>query len=260
MAALRVAAVQHDIVWEDRESTLARLAPLVDKAVAGGAELVVLAEMFAVGFSMGVDRIAEPPDGPTTAWLVAQAEAHEVSICGSVPVQVAGAERPSNTFVLAGPDGRVERYAKRHPFSLGHENRHYSPGDRLLTVEVGGLRVSPAVCYDLRFADQFWSQGPTTDCFVVVANWPAARASHWGALLVARAIENQAWVVGVNRVGPDGNGYGHSGGTCVVDPLGRIVADAGDAEGVVVVDVDAQQVADVRHRFPFLLDRRPGAS
>jgi predicted amidohydrolase len=223
--------------------------------VPDGARLVALPETFAVGFSMAVEKVAEPPDGPTTAWLAAQAAAYGVWLCGSVPILAPGADRPRNTFVLADPDGRVERYAKRHLFSLGHEDRYYAPGDDALTLDLDGVRVSPAICYDLRFGDQFWTQGPSTDCFVIVANWPAVRQAHWRALLVARAIENQAWVVGVNRVGPDGGGYAHAGGSCVVDPLGQVVVDAGDTEGVVVADVDPHQVADVRLRFPFLADR-----
>lgn len=255
--ALRVAGVQHDIVWEDRDATLARVEPMVAKAAGEGARLVVLAEMFAVGFSMDVGKIAEPPDGPTTEWLVGQARAHGVWVCGSIPVRAEGVDRPSNTFVIAGPDGRVERYAKRHPFSLGKEDRFYAPGESVITLDLDGVRVSPAVCYDLRFANQFWAQGPSTDCFVIVANWPAMRAEHWRTLLLARAIENQAWVVGVNRVGQDGNGYPHAGGSCIVDPLGQIVADAGDTEGLIVADVDAARTAEIRDRFRFLADRRP---
>ena len=251
---MRVAAVQHDIVWEDRDATLAHLEPLVKAAAATGAALVVLPEMFAVGFSMATGRIAEATGGPTSAWLAGQASDHGVAICGSVPERAAGADRPANTFVLAEPDGTLHRYAKRHPFSFAGEDQHYVAGDATTTVEVGGARLSPAICYDLRFADQFWAQGPGTDCFVVVANWPAARRAHWRALLTARAIENQAYVVGVNRVGA-GDGIDYAGDSCIIDPLGEVLADGGAAEGCVAADVDPAVVTETRRRFPFLADR-----
>lgn len=253
---MKVAAVQHAIVWEDREATLRHVQPLVAKAVASGAELVVLPEMFAVGFSMATERIAEPPDGPTTTWLVEQASTTGAWLCGSVPITPAGAARARNTLVLAGPNGAVLRYEKRHPFSYGGEHDHYAAGDDAPTFDVAGLRVSPAVCYDLRFADQFWAQAVETDCYVVVANWPVARRSHWRTLLQARAVENQAYVVGVNRVGRSGDGLDHAGDSLVVDPTGELLVDAGEHEGVALADVDPACVADVRVRLPFLRDRR----
>ena len=252
---MRVAAIQHDIAWEDRASTLAALAPRVAQAAADGAALVVLTEMFAVGFSMATERTAEAVGGPTSTWLSDQAATHGVWIGGSVPEVEPGADRPANTFVLAGPDGTQHRYAKRHPFTYGGEDRCYRAGDHPVTVTVEGVRLSLAVCYDLRFADQFWAQAPTTDAYLVVANWPAARHHHWRALLVARAIENQAYVVGVNRVGSDGNGLAYGGGSCILDPLGAYDADAGDSDTTIAADVDPEVVAKVRARYPFLADR-----
>ena len=252
---LRVAAVQHDIVWEDRDANLAAHARRVDKAAAEGAGLVLFTETFAVGFSMATDRTAEPADGPTTAWLVEQAGNHDVWVGGSVPIRADGAHRPRNAFVLAGPGGQVHRYDKRHPFSFGREDEHFEAGDTSVTVDLGGVRSSPAVCYDLRFADQFWSQADGTDLYVVVANWPSPRQHHWRALLVARAIENQAYVVGVNRVGVDGLGVDHVGGSVIIDPMGEVLADAGADETIIVADVDPAVVADVRSRLPFLQDR-----
>ncbi len=253
---MRVAAIQHDIVWEDRDATLARLTPMVADAAGRGAELVLLPETFAVGFSMDTERTAEPVDGPTARWLGDQAAAHGLWIGGSLPERADGDELPHNVFVLAGPGGERHRYAKRHPFSYGHEDDHYARGDATITLDLGGLRLSPAVCYDLRFADQFWAQGPDTDCFVVVANWPSRRHAHWRALLVARAIENQAYVVGVNRAGTAGDGTEHSGGSCIIDPVGAVVAEAGPEETVLVAEVDPDLVAATRARFPFLADRR----
>ena len=255
---MQVAAVQHDIVWEDRAATLERIGPLVASAVEDGARLVLLPEMFAVGFSMATERIEEPVDGPTVRWLAEQAAAHGAWIGGSVPERAPGAALPSNVFVLCGPAGERHRYAKRHPFSYGGEADRFAAGHESSTVDVDGLRVTPAVCFDLRFADHFWERAEGTDCYVVVASWPARRMAHWRPLLVARAIENQAYVVGVNRVGTAGDGTGHLGGSCVIDPWGEVVADAGDGEAVVLAEVDPDVVAATRTRYPFLADRRGG--
>ena len=250
---MKVAAVQHDIVWEDRDATLARLEPLVATAATAGARLVVLTEMFAVGFTMDTARVAEPPGGPTTEWLVAQAGRHGLWICGSLPEQTG--ELPANQLVLAGPDGTVHRYAKIHPFTYSGEQRHFAAGSEHVTVDVDGLRTSLFVCYDLRFADEVWARAPDTDLYVVPANWPASRRHHWRSLLVARAIENQAYVVGVNRVG-EGGRLDYAGDSCIVDPMGEVLASASGVETVLVADVDPGVVAKTRERFPFLADRR----
>ena len=255
---LRVAAIQHDIAWEDRDATLARLVPMVADAVGQGAQLVVLPETFAVGFSMATDRVAEPADGPTARWLSDQAAAHGIWIGGSVPERAEGEQLPHNVFVLAGPAGERHRYRKRHLFTYGNEHEAFVAGDDLCTVAIGGVRCSLAVCYDLRFGDQLWAQAPATDCYLVVANWPTQRHHHWRALLLARAIENQAYVVGVNRAGTAGDGTRHSGGSCILAPRGEVLADAGEAEEILVADVDPEVVAATRERFPFIADRTSG--
>jgi predicted amidohydrolase len=244
---MKVAAVQHDIAWEDRDATLARLAPVVD---AIDADLVVLPEMFAVGFTMSRD-VAEAPDGPTTSWLRERGR----WIGGSIPVVLDGADRPSNVFTLVSPSGEAHRYAKRHPFSYAGEHEHYAPGDERLNVDVDGVRVSPFICYDLRFADAFWPVADRTDVYLVVASWPKPRRAHWRTLLQARAIENQAYVVGVNRVG-SGGGLDYVGDSCIVDPLGEVLVSAASVETVLTADVDAAVVAKVRAELPFLPDRR----
>ena len=250
---MKVAAIQHDIVWEDRDATLARLNAKVARAVEEGAHLVVLPEMFAVGFSMAPERVAEPLDGPTVLWLVHQATKHGIWIGGSVPEHDGG--MPRNVFVLVGPGGNVVRYAKVHPFTYSGEHEQYDAGDRLVTVDIEGVRTSLFVCYDLRFADEFWQLAHGTDLYVVVASWPEKRAHHWRSLLIARAIENQAYVIGCNRVG-DGDGIHYAGGSCIIDPLGEVLASEGDHEAVLFADVDAALVAKTRERFPFLRDRR----
>lgn len=252
---MNIAAVQHDIVWEDRDANFARLAPMIEAAAAQGARLVVLSEMFSTGFSMNTDLVAEPADGPSVQFLREQAARHDVWVTGSIPERPAGADRPFNQLVLAGPDGAVHRYAKIHPFGYGAEHEHYAAGDTFLTVDLEGVRCSFFVCYDLRFADEFWPLAPQTDCYVVPANWPQSRRAHWSALLRARAIENQAYVVGVNRVGAGGK-LTYVGDSVIIDPLGDELANAGDAECIVTAEVEAARVMEVRTHFPFLADRR----
>ncbi len=260
MPTLRVAAVQHDIVWNDRDANCARLAPMITHAVGAGASLVVLTETFSVGFGFDApDFTTEPEGGPSSQFLSTQARQHGVWVGGSCPEIRSDApaddQRPSNSFVLAAPDGTQHRYRKIHPFSFAGEDRFVRPGDELVTVDVDGVRVSMFVCYDLRFADEFWGLAPGTDLYVVPANWPAARRAHWTSLLRARAIENQAYVVGVNRVG-SGGGIEYVGDSQIIDPLGELLATGSRAETIVLADVSTDHVASVRDRFRFLADRR----
>ncbi len=252
---MRIAAVQHDIVWEDREANFDRLAPQVARAVGAGAELVLLTETFSTGFSM-TPGIGEPEGGPSARFLADQAAEHGIWVGGSCPEVAADGELPYNSFVLAGPDGSVHRYRKLHPFTHGGEHERFRAGEKPVTLEIGGLRITPFICYDLRFGDVFWRAAPETDVYLVVANWPAARRHHWQTLLQARAIENQAYVVGCNRVGTAGDGTAHAGDSRIVSPMGELLATAAGTETLVLADVDAAEVAATRDRFRFLADRR----
>ena len=255
---MKVAAVQHEIVWENPEATRAHIAPLVAAAAAGGARLIVLTEMFATGFSMRPERIAEPEGGPNEQFLLDQARLHDAFVIGSIAQRGADG-RHRNNAVVAAPDGAVHRYAKIHPFSYAREHLHYAAGEHPLTLDIDDLRVSVFVCYDLRFADEFWLLAESTDLYVVPANWPAPRREHWRALLRARAIENQAYVVGVNRVGSaaTADGLDYAGDSAIIDPLGRVLTEASVGETVLFADVDAQVVKQIREELPFLPDRRP---
>lgn len=251
---MKVAAIQHDIVWEQPELTRARVAPMIAHAAADGAELIVLPEMFATGFSMRPERIAEQEGGPTEHFLLTQAAEHGAVLLASIAQRGADG-RFRNNAVIASPDGSIRRYAKIHPFSFAGEHERYAAGKDFLTADICGLRVSVFVCYDLRFADEFWTLALDTDMYVVVANWPAARHEHWRALLRARAIENQAYVVGVNRVGM-AKDLPHVGGSAVIDPLGIALAEGEESPAVLLAEVEASCVAQVRADFPFLGDRR----
>jgi omega-amidase len=252
---MRFGVVQHDIVWEDRDANYARLAPQVARAAGAGAEFVLLSETFSTGFSM-TPGIGEPEDGPSAEFLRTQAARHGVWVAGSCPEIAPGSDLPFNSFVLAGPDGTVHRYRKLHPFTHGGEAERFRAGEAPVTVEVGGLRITPFVCYDLRFADVFWTAAEHTDVYLVTANWPAGRRHHWTTLLRARAVENQAYVVACNRVGTGGDGIEHAGDSLVVSPMGELLATAAGGETLVLADVDAAEVAATRARFAFLADRR----
>ena len=254
---MRIAAVQHDIAWCDREANFTHLAPMVAAAAGAGAGLVLLTETFSTGFATDRDDLGEPEGGPSATFLREQAALHGVWVGGSCPEIPAGDpdRRPYNSFVLAGPDGTTHRYRKVHPFTYGGEDRHFRAGDSFTTVIIDGLRISLFVCYDLRFADEFWELAEQTDVYLVPANWPEARRQHWMALLQARAIENQAYVVGCNRVGSGGS-LAYSGDSRIVDPLGEIMVSAAGREALLVTDLTHEHVADVRTRFRFMQDRR----
>ncbi|TFV85729.1 nitrilase-related carbon-nitrogen hydrolase [Blastococcus sp. CT_GayMR16] len=252
---MKIAAVQHDIVWEDREANFERLALQVGRAVGAGAELVLLTETFSTGFSMTAG-IGEPEGGPSSQFLADQAAEHGVWVAGTCPEVAAGEELPYNSFVLAGPEGTTHRYRKLHPFTHAGEHERFRAGEKPVTVQVGGLRITPFICYDLRFADVFWKAAPETDVYLVPANWPSPRRAHWQTLLQARAIENQAYVVGCNRVGTAGDGTEHVGDSRIVNPMGELLATAAGVETIVLADVDAAEVTATRDRLRFLPDRR----
>jgi predicted amidohydrolase len=255
---MHVVGLQSDLVWEDAVANREAFAPRVrEAAVRASGGLIVLPEMWPSGFSMHADRIAEPEAGPSERFLVELAAETGCAVAGSVAQTRDGWARPRNVFLLATPDGGVHRYAKIHPFAFGGEDRHYEPGDALVTVRVAGVRVTPLICYDLRFAEVFTARAPETDLYVVVANWPATRAAHWKALLVARAIEAQCYVLGVNRVGV-GGGLVYEGDSLLVSPEGVVLDSlAPGEEGSVEGEVDPGVVTAVRDSLPFLRDRRP---
>jgi predicted amidohydrolase len=251
---MKVAAIQHDIVWEDAQRTRARVRPMIASAAGEGAKLVVLAEMYATGFSMQPERIGEAEGGPNEQFLVAQAREHDVHVIASVAQRGADGKYRNNAIV-ATREGAVHRYAKIHPFSFAGEHERYAAGDEFLTIQLDDLRVSVFVCYDLRFADEFWALAETTDLYVVPANWPQPRHEHWRALLRARAIENQAYLLGVNRVGL-AQDLPHLGGSALIDPLGERLFEGGPDEMVLVGAAEPGRTEHIRTTYPFLADRR----
>ena len=255
---MRIALLQTDIAWEDVSENHLRAEKLLTEASRRGARLAILPEMFSTGFSMQPERVAESPGGPSEEFLRREAGRLGMWVLASVPQK--GDPLPQNVALLAAPDGSVVRYAKIHPFTFGGEHRHYAGGDRVVTASVEGVRVTPFVCYDLRFPEPFRLAARDTDLFAVVANWPDSRRVHWRLLLRARAVENQAYVAGVNRVG-DGGDLHYAGDSAAIGPLGETLAEAKEGEGETVLycDVDPETVAAARAKFPVLDDIRPEA-
>lgn len=253
---MRVALVQFDIAWEDVVENHRRVAERLERAAREGAKLALLPEMFPTGFSMDASRIAQPPGGRTETFLRERAAALSLWIIGSIPE--AGTPAPRNTALVVSPGGAVVRYSKIHPFTYAGEHRHYAAGERVVTVDVEGVRVTPFVCYDLRFPEPFRFAARETDLFAVVANWPDARREHWRTLLRARAIENLAYVAGLNRVG-EGGKLRYAGDSALIDPWGETIVEGDADDRVLVGDVDPAKVAEARTKFPVLEDVRTEA-
>ena len=252
---MKVAVIQADTEWVDRDANFAQLAPRVAAAAGNGASLVLLTEMFSTGFVVDRSDIGEPVGGVSSQFLSRMAIQHKIWIGGSCPEVAPNDPRPFNSFVLVNPEGDQHRYHKIHPFTYGGEDTYFRPGKDFVTVNVDGIRVTLFVCYDLRFADEFWKTAADTDVFLVPGNWPASRREHWMALLRARAIENQAFVIGCNRVGT-GGGLTYAGDSRVINPLGEVIAEALDQATILYADISAEEVQTVRTTFPFMQDRR----
>jgi len=249
---MKIALIQLDLAWEDVEENHRRARRRLEEAKGRGAGFALLPEMFSTGFSMDSARIAQPPGGPSDAFLRGVARELSMWILASVPE--AGEPRPRNMALLAAPDGSVSRYAKIHPFTFGGEHRVYEGGDRVLTARVGDVAVTPFVCYDLRFPEIFrHAVRKGAQLYTVIANWPEPREAHWLALLKARAIENQAFVIGVNRCGRDPK-LAYSGRGQILDPRGNVLADGGNQEGVFGAEIDPGLLLTYRKEFPALQD------
>lgn len=253
---MKIIAVQPDIVWENKAANHARVCALLDERRPERGSLVVLPEMFATGFSMNVAGITDARTRETQRFLAETARQFGVCLmAGIVSEETEG--RGRNEAVVFAPDGtEIARYCKMQPFTLGGEADHYTPGPCVTAFEWSGFTVAPFICYDLRFPELFRSatrRGATL--LAVIANWPAVRVEHWVTLLRARAIENLAYVVGVNRCGNDPK-LTYPGRSLIIDPKGNVLADAGEAEGTIAADVDPQVVHDWRRDFPALKDMR----
>lgn len=246
MRDLTVTLLQADLAWLDPAANRHRFAGLLATLPELG-DLVVLPEMFTTGFTLDPAACAESMDGDTVDWMAAAARRHQVTLCGSIVIRDQG--RYHNRLLWMPPDGALQWYDKRHLFRMAGEHERYSAGAERPLMQVNGWRVCPLICYDLRFP--VWSRGANQfDLQLFVANWPAARRSAWRALLPARAVENQCYVAGINRVGTDGNGVAYCGDSLVADHLGDLMADLGDGERARTVRLDAAALERYREKFP----------
>lgn len=236
----RIAIVQRDIVWQDIDANLCALEQMLADV---RADIVVLSEMFQTGFVTEPESIAD--DGRTIRWMQSMAMQHNFAIVGSVVVKEG--ECYYNRMAFVKPTGEVECYDKHHLFSVGGEDKRFTAGDRRVVVEWRGVRYLLEICYDLRFP--VWSrQRGDYDAIIYSALWPKPRRAVWRTLLQARAIENQAWVVGVNRVGSEPE-LEYVGDSMVVDFMGRIIADAEERESIEIVEIESEEIARFRERF-----------
>ena len=255
MTKLKVAALQMDIAWEDRAANYEKAGEMAARAKADGAGLVVLPEMFATGFSMNPEVTGEKPGGETHSFLTDLAARLEVAVVGGY-VQKRRGGKGANAALAVAPDGSVmSEYFKTHLFRFLDEDEAHEAGAGPRPFGLAGAEAACFVCYDLRFPELFRLVSKTASLVIVIASWPAERQRHWDILLPARAVENQLYVVGVNRVG-EGGGLSFSGGSVIVDPMGNTIASGGDREGIVMAEIDFGLVAETRAKMPFLQDRR----
>ncbi len=253
---MKIYCVQHDIAWENRRANFARVETLLAGTKPDAGSLVLLPEMFASGFSMNVTAIREGRDRETERFLATTAKKFGIFLLGGI-VTTKTNGKGSNQSVVFTPDGKeLARYSKMQPFTLGGESANFDAGKSTTIFEWQGFKVSPFVCYDLRFPEHFRSATKRgAQLITVIANWPVSRIQHWVTLLQARAIENQAYVAGVNRCGKDPK-LTYNGRSLIVSPKGDILADAGNGESVISAEVSLDELIAFRRDLPFLADMR----
>jgi predicted amidohydrolase len=255
MQSLTVTVIQTDLHWEDKPANLDMLEAKIF-GIKEKTEIVLLPEMFSTGFSMKPEELAETMEGATIQWMKRVAAAKKIILAGSAIIEEGG--NYYNRLVWMQPDGEYGVYDKRHRFAYAGEDEHYTAGTKRLIVSVKGWKIQPLVCYDLRFPvwtrQQTQPEGPEYDVLIYVANWPEKRVQAWKTLLQARAIENQCYVVGVNRTGEDGAGIHYSGESMVIGPMGEELYTKKDAEDIFTITLDKEHLNNIREKLPFLKD------
>lgn len=246
---MKIALCQIDIRWKNPAQNMARLDELF--TTFEGVDLALLPEMFATGYAVDSGSVAEPEGGEVAQWMSRSAKRYDMAVVGSVATEVKG--KIYNRMYVALPDGQLLCYDKRHLFTFAGEHNHFSPGAERIVVEWRGAKIMPLVCYDLRFP--VWSYLPgEVDVLLYCASWAASRVRAWDALLPARAIENSAYAVGVNRVGSDADGTLFNGHSAAWDYRGACLADAGEGEGAVFAELNIERLHNYRQRFPAWAD------
>jgi omega-amidase len=260
MSTLNITIIQANLFWEDKTANLSSLEGKIN-AINSRSELVILPEMFSTGFSMHPEKFAEKMDGPTLGWMKKITASRKIILTGSLIIEEEG--KFFNRLIWMLPNGQYGYYDKRHRFAFAGEDEKYTAGSKRLIASVNGWKINLLICYDLRFP--VWSRQalgpakesgaqPEYDLIIYVANWPERRNLAWKTLLQARAIENQSYVVGVNRVGNDGNQIYHSGDSMIVDPLGEIIYQKTGEEDVFTYCLQKTRIEEIRSKFPFWKD------
>jgi omega-amidase len=255
MSSLSVSLIQSSLFWEDKKRNLAMLEEKI-LAIPENTNLVILPEMFSTGFSMKPSILAETMDGETIAWMKRMASSKKIILTGSIIIK--DNEHYFNRLIWMLPNGTLGFYDKRHLFAFAGEDQHYTPGNKRLITSVNGWKINLQICYDLRFPvwarQQSNDESTEFDLLIYVANWPEKRNHAWKTLLTARAIENQSYVIGVNRVGEDGNQISHSGDSMLIDPLGNILFTQAHEEVVHSFELTKDTLNNTRNSFPFWKD------
>jgi len=263
MSSLTITGIQSNLHWEDKNENLRMFEEKIF-SISQTTEIVVLPEMFSTGFSMQPKKLAETMDGETLNWMKQIAAKKKIILTGSLIIKDLSKESEAyyNRLVWVLPNGQVGYYDKRHLFAYADEHQHYTPGEKRLIASVKGWKVNLLVCYDLRFP--VWSRqsspseeverGPEYDVLIYVANWPERRVQAWTTLLRARAIENQCYVVGVNRTGDDGNQIHYSGESMTIDPMGEILYHKKNEEDIFTITLNKSVLEKTREKFPFWTD------
>lgn len=255
MASLTITLIQTDIAWQNKAANLLMLKNKIE-AIEERTEIIVLPEMFSTGFTMQPELFAETMEGETMQWMKDIAATNKIILTGSIIINENN--KYFNRLIWMLPNGQFGYYDKRHLFAYADEDQHYTAGNKRLIASVKGWKINLQICYDLRFP--IWSRqqpGETDseyDLLLFVANWPEKRNHAWKTLLCARAIENQCFVVGVNRVGNDGKSIYHSGNSLVIDPLGQVLYHKSEDEDVCTITLQKEDVDKVRAQFPFWKD------
>lgn len=254
---MKVAMIQMDIAWESKKANLARAREFVKKASEEKCDIVVFPEMFNTGFSMNVAALAEQEHGETSVLLSGLAKEYGINLIAGMAIKKTDEPRGRNCALAYDRSGRLlANYSKQYPFTFAGEDKYFAAGAGTVIFTVDKMPSSVFICYDLRFPEVFRSVARDVQAIFVIANWPSSRVDHWETLLRARAIENQCFVIGVNRTGSDGNGITYPGASRIYDPLGKDIPPMRVQDEFLTVEFDPYEVMRVREKFPFLNDMR----
>ncbi|HET6996828.1 MAG TPA: amidohydrolase [Chitinophagaceae bacterium] len=259
MSNIVITIIQTNLHWEDKSANLKMLEEKIN-SIKEKTEIVILPEMFSTGFSMRPGELAETMEGESVQWMKRIAAAKKVILAGSLIISESNGQSTKyyNRLIWMLPNGQYGVYDKRHRFAYAGEDEQFTAGSKRLIASVKGWKINLLICYDLRFPvwarQQSQEDSPEFDLLIYVANWPDRRVHAWKTLLQARAIENQCYVVGVNRTGDDGNGIHYSGESMVVDPMGEVLYTKKEAEDIFTITLDNDHLEAVRQKLPFWKD------